>query len=209
MPAQPKCMPVAKPTYLPPKTMPLHLFTIGWQSCGAKYQHNFDKLIDYGPLCVSARAAITSKAMTGGSLIWFDARGYHNPYNKRALAYWHCGEHFEIMTRLTHHEEFPVFLHNLKDWMADIEIAHSPEMQARKNRAAFVSTSGTHMSVACARIAFEVLIRCGFNAMEPRHLSYGTWVKRNLCSKCDECNVQNPNKAAFFDWCYVTLMNLQ
>ena len=208
MQAQPKAMPVRPVTCLPPKSMPLQLFTIGWKTCGARWQYNFGKLIDKGINCVSERAAFTCKAMRGGTLTWFDARNFHNPDHGPDLSS-HCGEHFRIMVELTGSKEFPVFLLQLREWMADIEIANSPSMQAKRNRGAFVCTSGTHRSVACARIAYECLNRGGFNAEQPRHLSIGTWQQRNRCSTCNQCDLTNPAKIQFFDWCYWRLMSIE
>ena len=63
----------------------------------------------------------------------------------------------------------------------------------------FVCKSGTHRSVAMARMVLECLIKDGFQVSGPRHLSKGTWVARNRCSDCHMCDLNNRNKPFFFD----------
>ena len=140
-------------------------------------------------------------------MLWFDCRRYHDPSSQANLAD-HCGEHLGILCGLSQAAEFPSFLADLRQWMVELDNATAPSQFEKLNRGVFVCTSGTHRSVACARVAYEMLLRSGFWPSQPRHLSYGTWRRRNRCSTCKLCRLENMDKEAFFEWCFSVLQSL-
>ena len=71
----------------------------------------------------------------------------------------------------------------------------------------FVCTTGTHKSVAGARLAKESFAMNGYQTTVT-HLSAGHWASRKKCSACNNCQVGCHYKVPIFEYCNKILTNL-
>ena len=71
----------------------------------------------------------------------------------------------------------------------------------------FVCTTGTHKSVAAARLAKESFAMSGYQTTVT-HLSAGNWGSRKKCSTWNNCKVGCQYKVPIFEHCKKILTNI-
>ena len=71
-------------------------------------------------------------------------------------------------------------------------------LQEGELKVCFVCSSGTHRSVASARLLKEITRRDNYKVTEPQHLCKPTWTTRKRCSSCQQCRLDYGPKEVLF-----------
>ena len=124
----------------------------------------------------------------------YDVKMFHNPEETRVNTR-HVGEHVGNLTNVVNQDADFVFLCKLVK--EDVEKWAAGDMQSPLHLG-FVCRSGTHRSVACARLFAEILCRLGLKA-SCRHLNTGRWRAAGKCSQCASCDLALPAKLPLFE----------
>ena len=93
-----------------------------------------------------------------------------------------CGENTKNIANCINQK--PVLQQVLRDTRAAVELAFE-NRSLRECNVLFVCGHGRHRSVACAKIAHEVMARNGYWSSPPIHFSRSNWAR--MCSSCTSC----------------------
>ncbi len=171
----PKRMPRGPQAICKKANLFLQFFSVGWEACGAVKQDDFDDLILKGRNCVSNQVFAQVASFRHSANQWFDCRHF-NDCDK--TMYGHVGENYYILQNIIDSGGFEIMLGVVKEWLRETVKATTSMSEKTDVKAGFVCTSGTQRSVAMLRLALECMRQDGFNVLEPRHLSTGTWKQR-------------------------------
>ena len=124
----------------------------------------------------------------------FDVRVFGNPEETHVNPK-HVGEHVGILTNVINQEaDFVELCKHVRDRVEKLAAGElGPAVHL-----GFVCHSGTHRSVACARLFTEILLRLGCKA-SCRHLCMRGWEEANKCSQCASCDLDRPDKDLLFE----------
>jgi len=210
-PAHP-CTTVGHPNYVPPQQVQVDsnitivTFTIGWMVAGATYAEDFTELLTGGLQDKAERK--DSTVTQQDHFYWLDCRTMNDP-GKQPQHCGHCGEHRLILEGIIRSSKMPGIMREIKDWVAEKMAEHVGSMNEYSLGLGYVCTKGTHRSVATGRVIIECLRRDGFSVAEPKHLSQSQWKRKNRCSTCNNCKLDNPAKDDLFNRAYMIWQECQ
>jgi hypothetical protein len=178
------------------KPFELQFVSVGWKSVGCSYNDDFEKLGE----AVVRRVGITRASMDRPAVV-IDCRAFGRNQGPWKLVH-HCGEHHDTLVVLLKHKYMKDMLTEVK---ATVLICEQHEQSSAT--ILFVCTTGTHKSVAAARLAKESFAMSGYQTTVT-HLSAGNWASRKKCSTCNNCKVGCQYKVPIFEHCKKILTNI-
>ena len=157
---------------------------------GWRYNADFEKL----GADVVHRMGISHRGSMDRPSTVIDCRSFGRHTGEWNLVH-HCGEHFDTLVLILNHEY-------MKELLAEVKatILICQQHGASLATILFVCTTGTHKSVAAARLAKEGFELSGYETAIT-HMSAANWAPRKKCSTCNCCKVGCEWKLPMFEQC--------